>query len=43
MEDQNREPGMGKINRILWYILGILTLIVVLVVILAVIRRGTGY
>ena len=43
MEEQKKEPVMGKINRILWYILGALSIIIVLVVIFAIFRRGTGY
>jgi uncharacterized membrane protein len=43
MEDQSKEPVMGKINRILWYIMGIISFIVVLVVIFAIFWRGTGY
>jgi uncharacterized membrane protein len=43
MEEQKKEPVMGKINRILWYIMGAISLIIVLVVIFAIFRRGTGY
>ena len=43
MEEQKKEPVMGRINRILWYILGAISFIIVLVVIFAIFRRGTGY
>ncbi len=43
MEDQNKEPVMGKINRILWYTMGAISLIIVLIVVFAIIRRGSGY
>lgn len=43
MEDQNKEPVMGKINRILWYTMGVISFIIVLIVVFAIIRRGTGY
>jgi len=43
MEDQNKEPVMGKINRILWYAMGAISLIIVLIVVFAIIRRGSGY
>jgi uncharacterized membrane protein len=43
MEEENKEPAMGKINRILWYIMGVISFIIVLVVIFAILRRGTGY
>jgi len=43
MEEQKKEPVMGKINRILWYIMGAISFIIILAVIFAILRRGTGY
>ncbi len=43
MEDQNKEPVMGKINRILWYIMGVISFIVVLVVIFAMFWHRSSY
>jgi hypothetical protein len=43
MEDQRKEPGMSKFNRMIWYIMGIVTFVIFLVVFVAIMMRGTGY
>ena len=42
MDDQEKEPGMSKFNRVLWYIMGVMTFIIFLIVIFVIIRRGAG-
>lgn len=43
MEREEKEHQMSKFNRALWYIMGILTFVIVLVVVFAMFWRGSGY
>ena len=42
MDDQEKEPGMAKFNRVLWYIMGVMTFIIFLIVTFVIIRRAAG-
>ena len=43
MENEEKGPRMSKFNRIIWYVMGGLSFLVVLVVLFAILRRGPGY
>ncbi len=43
MNEENREPGMSKFNRVLWYIMGVMTLVIFVIVFIAIVMRGSGY
>ncbi len=42
MDDQEKEPGMAKFNRVLWYIMGVMTFIIFLIVTFVIVRRAAG-
>ncbi|MGH7275075.1 MAG: hypothetical protein ACREIQ_11550 [Nitrospiria bacterium] len=42
MDNQEKEPGMAKFNRVLWYIMGVMTLIIFLIVTFVIVRRAAG-
>jgi len=42
MDNQEKEPGMAKFNRMLWYIMGVMTFIIFLIVTFVIIRRAAG-
>jgi hypothetical protein len=42
MDNQEKEPGMAKFNRVLWYIMGVMTFIIFLIVTFVIVRRAAG-
>ena len=42
MDKQEKEPGMAKFNRVLWYIMGVMTFIIFLIVTFVIVRRAAG-
>ena len=42
MDNQEKEPGMAKFNRMLWYIMGVMTFIIFLIVTFVIVRRAAG-